>query len=136
MRNYRRNSPQAAGRIVALALMADGHVCRTELDALARADAEQRLGLAPGSVTVLLHTLCEDLLASSAGAMPLGVDRDTLASILDEVDDPVLQRELLDILETVAAADDHAADGESLVVESARARWVRASATKDAPLAA
>ena len=32
MRTYPTNSPQAAGRIVALALLADGHLSKAEVD--------------------------------------------------------------------------------------------------------
>ena len=34
MRSYPKNSPQAAARIVALVLIADGHVSQSEIDAL------------------------------------------------------------------------------------------------------
>ena len=36
MRTYARSSPYAAARIVALTLLADGYLCKTELDALDR----------------------------------------------------------------------------------------------------
>ena len=36
MRHYPRNSPQAAGRILALALLSDGHLSKRELDMLDR----------------------------------------------------------------------------------------------------
>ena len=44
MRSYPRNSPQAAARIVALLLIADGHVSRSEMDALYGRDIERELG--------------------------------------------------------------------------------------------
>ena len=44
MRSYPRNSPQAAARIVALLLIADGHVSRSEMDALYGRDIEHELG--------------------------------------------------------------------------------------------
>ena len=47
MRSYPRNSPEAAARIVALVLVADGHVCRSEFDALNQLDATGQLGLDP-----------------------------------------------------------------------------------------
>lgn len=50
MRTYPRNSPQAAARIVALAMLADGHVCRSEIEALERCDAAARLGLSRASL--------------------------------------------------------------------------------------
>ena len=34
MQAYRRNSPEAAARIVALALVSDGNVCRAEFEAV------------------------------------------------------------------------------------------------------
>ena len=40
MRTYRINSPQAAARIVGLAMLADGHLCKAELDVLDRHGAE------------------------------------------------------------------------------------------------
>jgi hypothetical protein len=36
MRSYPRNSPEAAARIVALVLICDGHVCRSEVETLHR----------------------------------------------------------------------------------------------------
>ena len=62
MRSYPRNSPEAAARIVALVLISDGHVCRSEIDALQKLQVEQELGLVPGAFAQVVHTLCEDLL--------------------------------------------------------------------------
>ena len=47
MRTYQNNSPQAAARIVGLAMLADGNVCKAELDVLDRLGAHQQLGLQP-----------------------------------------------------------------------------------------
>ena len=44
MRSYPRNSPEAAARIVALVLISDGNVCRTEIEALQRLEVERELG--------------------------------------------------------------------------------------------
>ena len=123
MRSYRRNSPEAAGRIVALALLADGHACRSEFDALADAGAEKRLGLAPGGLSVLLRTLCEDLVVATGGASIAAVDAATLDAILDEVDNPVLQGEVAALLDVVTMADDHRAHGENAISTAARDRW-------------
>ena len=45
MRHYPPNSPHAAGRIVAMALLADGHLSRLELDVLDRMELHTQLGL-------------------------------------------------------------------------------------------
>ena len=43
MRNYPRNSPQAAARIVALTLLADGHIDKAEIDTLDRVDTARSI---------------------------------------------------------------------------------------------
>lgn len=114
MRSYSLNSPQAAARIVALVLTADGHVCSSEERALERLDIAGELGLAPAQFAQIVQTLCEDM---SVGHMPLGstsgpVDPNMLATLMNEVDDPVLRRKVIRLCLAVAVADDHLADGE------------------------
>jgi hypothetical protein len=55
------DSPQAVGRLVALSLLADGHVSSAELKALGAARLTERLGLAPGELQTIVQDLCEDL---------------------------------------------------------------------------
>lgn len=57
MRSYPLNSPEAAARIVALVLISDGHVCRSEIEAMQHLQIEQVLGLTPGSFPQVVHTL-------------------------------------------------------------------------------
>ncbi|MBL8333836.1 MAG: TerB family tellurite resistance protein [Rubrivivax sp.] len=125
MRSYPRNSPEAAARIVALVLISDGHVCRTEVEALQRLNVEPELGLPPGAFAQVVHTLCEDLLMGSYGSatMMCSVDESTLASLLAEVDDPALQARVLQLAAAAAEADRHVADAEALVVAAARRHW-------------
>lgn len=125
MRSYPRNSPEAAARIVALVLISDGNVCRSEIEALQQLQVERELGLAPGSFAQVVHTLCEDLLmgAYGSGSMMCSVDEDTLASLLAEVDAPALQAKVLHLAGAAAEADRHLADAEALVVGAARQRW-------------
>lgn len=125
MRSYPRNSPEAAARIVALVLISDGHVCRSEIEALQHLQVEQELGLAPGSFAQVVHTLCEDLLmgAFGSGSMMCSVDEDTLASLLAEVDEPARQTKVLRLASAAAEADRHLADAEALVVAAARRHW-------------
>lgn len=125
MRSYPRNSPDAAARIVALVLISDGHVCRSEIEALQHLQVEQELGLAPGSFAQVVHILCEDLLmgAYGSGSMMCSVDENTLASLLAEVDEPALQTGVLRLASAAADADRHLADAEALVVAAARRHW-------------
>ncbi len=125
MRSYPRNSPEAAARIVALVLIADGHVCRSELDALNQLDGPRELGLEPDGMPRILQSLCEDLLldAYAGGPMMANVDDGTLASLMAEVDEPALQHIVLRLAVAAARADRHLADGEALVLAAARRVW-------------
>lgn len=125
MRNYPRNSPQAAARLVSLALLADGHLDRAELEALQRTGACRDLGLSDEEFNAVLHDFCEDLLATSVhtwGAACL-LDAETLDALMAEVDDPALRSRVLRLCAEVVHADRHVADGEALVLRTALDRW-------------
>lgn len=125
MRSYPPNSPEAAARIVALVLISDGHVCSSEFEILKRLGAERELGLEPHLLPHIVHTLCEELLATGyeTGSLMCNVDDSTLASLMAEVSDPALQRKVLRLSLAAARADGHLADGETWVVNAARHHW-------------
>jgi hypothetical protein len=125
MRSYPTNSPQAAARIVALTLVADGHVDGIELDVLERAGAYQRLGLSRSELHSVLQGFCEDLLQAQqshwAGASQ--IEPGTLNQLMAEVEDPALRKTVLSLCVAVAEADRHVADGESFVLVAAVEQW-------------
>lgn len=125
MRSYPHNSPEAAARIVALVLISDGHVCRSEFEILKQLGAERELGLEPQLLPHIVHTLCEELLAGGyeTGSLIGNVDDNALASLMAEISDPALQRKVLRLSLAAARADGHLADGEALVLEAARRHW-------------
>jgi hypothetical protein len=125
MRSYPRNSPEAAARIVALVLIADDHVCQSELDLLNRLDAPRQLGLAPDALPRILQTFCEDLLLGdyASGSMLARIDARTMASLMAEVDAPDLQCKVLSLAVAAARADGHLAEGEAIVLEAAHRCW-------------
>lgn len=125
MRSYPRNSPEAAARIVALILISDGHVCRSEIETLHHLQVEHELCLAPGSFSQVVHGLCEDLLmgAYGSGSLMCSVDEATLAAVLAEVDAPSLQRKVLRLAEAAADADRYLADGEAVVMAALHQHW-------------
>ncbi|MDP4300502.1 tellurite resistance TerB family protein [Leptothrix discophora] len=125
MRSYPRNSPEAAARIVALMLISDGHVGRAEIDALRTHRIEPLLGLAHGSFDQVVHTLCEDLLASAygSGSLMCSVDEATLASVLSEIDSPDLQDKVLKLAIAAAQADLHLAEAELRLMRAAHQQW-------------
>lgn len=125
MRSYPHNSPEAAARILALVLLSDGGMCRSELDLLKQLGAERELGLEPQLLPHLVHTLGEEL--QHAGCEPGSwldkIDDSTLASLMAEVSDPRLRRTVLRLSLAAASADGRLADGEAVVVEAARRHW-------------
>lgn len=125
MRSYPLDSPQAAGRVLALLLIADGNVCASEVDVLRRLEAERRLGLPEGGLGVLLRDLCEDqLMASHPSASLLdGLDPAALRSVMEEVSDPRLRSEVLALAQAAARADEHLAVGEMFVLGAACRYW-------------
>jgi hypothetical protein len=125
MRSYPRNSPEAAARIVALALLADGHLSRSELDLLEQRKAARALGLAHDGLHRVLHTLCDDLLAGADQnwADACKVDPDTLSQLLNEVDDAALQLKVMRLCVDVVNADQHVAEGESVVLSAVLDHW-------------
>lgn len=125
MRSYPRNSPEAAARIVALVLIADGHVCRSEFDVFDRLGGARALGLDAGGLPRIVQTLCEDLLMGGhdGGLLRAGIDDVALASLMAEIDEPALQRQVLGLAAAAARADRHLADGEAFVLAAARRHW-------------
>jgi hypothetical protein len=135
MRSYPANSPEAAGRIVALTMLADGHISQTELDVLQRGDGCDSLGLRPDRLQEVLHCLCEDLLhgANLAWSEACRVDPCTLSRLMAEIDDPALRERVLALCVRVAEADDHVSDGESLLLTHAVEQWGLHAQMFDAP---
>jgi hypothetical protein len=125
MRTYSCNSPQAAGRIVAIALLADGHLSSDELTALHRARIADRLGLAPGEFGAILQGLCEDLLMSSHlnWSDACKVDSNVMQQVMCELEDPELRAEVLNLCYVAIYADRHVADTETALLASLSRAW-------------
>jgi uncharacterized tellurite resistance protein B-like protein len=125
MRIYPRDSPQAAARIVALTVVADGDIGVAEIESLDRLAVHEQLGLARHELHALLDTFCEDLLSSDqlkwADVCP--VDERTLADLMGEIQDPALQLKLLRLCVELAEADAQIAEGESIALVAAVEHW-------------
>ncbi len=125
MRSYPRDSPQAAARIVALTIVADGDIGDPEIRWLDRLDVHAQLGLERDAFHALLDTFCEDLLASEqlqwAGACP--VDDRTLAQLMGEIRDDALRQKVLRLCVELARVDARLASGEAIVLAAAAEHW-------------
>jgi hypothetical protein len=125
MRSYPVDSPEAAARIVALTLMADGAPGKAELDLLREHDAAGQLGLAPHRLHAALREFCEDLLAASehSWSHACRLDPSAIASMLTEVRDQRLREKLLELCVALAEADGCIQDGEASVLAAAARQW-------------
>lgn len=126
MRSYPSNSPHAAARIVAIALLADGHLSQTEYAALARHEASQQLGLDDSALESVVQHLAEDLMAFGAsgwGGSATLLDEDSFRSLLQEVSDPALRTTVLEICAAVTSADQQHCESEHGLLEFARKTW-------------
>ena len=125
MRSYPRNSTHAAARIVALAMLADGHLSREELDTFVHRAAGDPALADGATLDQVLAALCADLMFARQLAWDAAcrVDGRTLEALLSEVDDPQLRRRVAQLCAAVVEADEQVSDGESRVLDSAVAQW-------------
>ncbi len=125
MRTYPSNSPQAAGRIVALALLADGRLSNTELDTLDQLRAYTQLGLGRVEMHALIHQVCQDMLTNMELSWDdaCRLDSRTLAGLMGEIDDPELRRKLTRICIAVVESDAHVSEGEANVLMAVIENW-------------
>lgn len=125
MRRYPLNSPQAAARIVALTVVADGDIGDAEIAWLDRLAVHEQLGLTRDALHALLDTFCEDLLSSGQlqWADDCPVDERTLAALMGEIQDPDLRQTLLRLCVELAEVDAHVDAGESAVLVAAAEHW-------------
>jgi uncharacterized tellurite resistance protein B-like protein len=125
MRKYPKNSPQAAARIIALTLVADGNVGQAELALLDELAVHQQLGLTRDALHAVIDTFSQDVLTSKpvAGADACPVDEYVMEELMGEIDDPTLRRKVLGLCLKLAEVDDHVAEGESIVLIAAVAHW-------------
>jgi uncharacterized tellurite resistance protein B-like protein len=125
MHSYPVNSPEAATRLLAMALVADGHYAIAEIRALDRLSAPARLGLGPEAFKAVIDHFCEDLLQASHGEWlgSAAIDPATRRSLFAEVQDPVLGAEVRALCEAVMLCDGHLADGEVALLDELAQAW-------------
>jgi uncharacterized tellurite resistance protein B-like protein len=126
MRNYPRNSPQAATRILALAMLADGHACSAELAVFERLQMHVELGLPRDELQAVMQAFCEDRLACAAGLSWLDVclmEGGPLEQVLQEVDEPALKRKVMALCLNLVAADRQVTPQEALLLVAMGRQW-------------
>jgi hypothetical protein len=125
MRAYPIDSPQAATRLLAMALVADGHYAPCELKTLDRLDASRRLGLSPQGMKTVIDTFCEELMHAQRGVWRGSADLEPALRqrLLNEVRNPRLQAEVRRLCEAIVTSDGHLADGEVELLDAMAMAW-------------
>ncbi|HEY0885172.1 MAG TPA: hypothetical protein VGE20_07820 [Ramlibacter sp.] len=133
-RSSPRNSPHAAGRLVALALISNGEIKPVEWARLRDIDAPARLGLARLEWHDIMDALCHDLLATAPGAVSCVVDSETMGLWFDELDDRKMQSLVMFLSAELILADGRIDAGEAALLRVANERWGSARRTGQAPV--
>ncbi len=125
MRHYPTNSPEAIGRVVAIAMMADGAVDSDELSTLERKNVIGRIGLDHDRFDRVFYEYYEDLLSSAqrlpTGQLHLGAEH--IGLLFDEIRDPGLQKLALRLMLDIVNADRQLSGGEAGLISQAIRHW-------------
>lgn len=125
MRTYQTNSPEAAGRVLAMALLSDGNCSAVELETLKHVKAAERLGLTPDALNEVINGFAQDMWAHTPGELVTfdRIDAPTRDALLGEITDHYLQAELQALAHELVVADGHLANGEAVLVDTLWSRW-------------
>lgn len=125
MRHYPTDSPEALSRVVALAFFADGAIDPGELDALKNSACCFRIGVDPCRFDQVVDEFCDDLIACGNRKAPGRYDltEDCIRGLLKEVDDPVLRRQALCLMQEIINADGILAHEETALIALVADCW-------------
>ena len=125
MRQYATDSAQAAARILALTILADGGLDQAELNSVTRSEAAKRLQIAEADFDRVLQEYCQDLLqgADTRVGINLRLAPEVLRGLLDEVRDPAFQQLILKTMHDIVNADGISTDDEIALLSQTAAAW-------------
>lgn len=139
MRIYAVDSPKAVSRLLALAMIVDGHIAPSELKALRASGILRQVGIDDDTFDDVVRDLCEDLLSTAhqRGAGEVEIDVPLLDALLADVQDPALRMGTMKAMLDIVHADTVVDSRETLLVQRAFRAWgepYRGSADKVATL--
>lgn len=123
MHTYPTNSPQAAARIVALALIANSEVKTSEWAELESMQVHEHLGLTIEEWHEVVSDLYIDLADSATSLADCLGDVRMTKRLLDHVDEPSLQRKVIRLCTGVINADSQIDEGESAFLLATLSQW-------------
>lgn len=123
LRTYPKNSPEAIGRIVAMAMITDAKVDAREIRALDESGAWTMMGLDRQRFAVIARDYLRDLSESTPGDAIRLVDVERINAMLDEIDDRDARLRACAVMLEIFSADREAADVEWAVLNHVMKRW-------------
>ncbi|ALK98096.1 hypothetical protein AB595_17670 [Massilia sp. WF1] len=125
MRSYPTNSPKAVSRLLALAMIVDGHLAPSEVKAMHHSGILLQTGIDEDGFDDVVRDLCEDLLSSAARRCSAEVEIDArlLDDLLGEVEDKTLRMSLMKAMLDIVHADTVLDARETLLIERAFKTW-------------
>lgn len=125
MRRYRSDSADAVARVLALVLLADGALDKSEIDSLTDGGMLGRLRIPQASFDRVVQEFCEDVSCCTGylDAVHCRLAPETIDSLLDEITAASARCALFEAMCEIAGADGHMGDGELRVLSRAATRW-------------
>lgn len=125
MRNYPIDSPQAKARIIALALLADGGLDKSEIECLESQDIVSRIGITTNAFETVLQEFCQDIDQSGLCGLngQLRLEHPAIEAMLDEIRQRDVRQALLRAIFSIVHADRNVSLGEAKLTALAMTRW-------------
>lgn len=122
MTQIEKNSPEAVGRIIALAMLADGRLANAELEALDRHNIPAIAGLSRDALIQIIIGHCRELLEQGDGRVRL-LDPARLAPMLALVDDPAKRLLACRAIVVLSKADGEISRPEQALLRHLMETW-------------
>jgi uncharacterized tellurite resistance protein B-like protein len=123
MRSYATNSPAAIGRLIAMAILADGRLDNREVDWIKYHDTASLLGVDRDTLIQVLLDCCRDVITEAEQERVFLLEDHRLARLADDVTDKALQKVALSAMLLIAKADGDVSEGEQTLLRFLMSRW-------------
>lgn len=123
LRSYAANTGLAQARLLALTLLADGQMDPREVAVLCSEEGLRRLGLTNKQFFQVLYDFCSDVSRMPAAGGSYNIPRAGLTTLLDEVSDPALRKQTLNLMLDVVSADGKFDHGEATLLWNVLEAW-------------
>jgi uncharacterized tellurite resistance protein B-like protein len=123
MRSYATNSPAAIGRLIAMAILADGRLDNREVDWIKNNDTASLLGVDRDTLIQVLLDCCRDVITEAEQERVFLLEEHRLARLADDLTDKALQKVALSAMILIAKVDGDVSEGEQTLLRFLMSRW-------------